>query len=180
MRNLSPQALRNIKSRDNTVIKKADKGGAVVVWNKELYLAEGERQLSEKVSHDCTREINRIVNDVIEEETAGGNLEKGARAPVVSSSRCGKFYLLPKIHKTGNPGRPTKCKNIFRLKRLCSEETDFVCQTEVMSTFFEDRGYPLSVISSAREKVSDINRDEMLNAIRPQSVVSKIPLVLMM
>jgi hypothetical protein len=28
------------------VIKPADKGGAVVVWRRDLYLAEAERQLS--------------------------------------------------------------------------------------------------------------------------------------
>ena len=31
-------ALRNLQNRNNVVIRPADKGGAFVVWEKELYL----------------------------------------------------------------------------------------------------------------------------------------------
>eukprot|EP00794_Sanderia_malayensis_P004198 gene4198-4758_t len=34
-------ALKQLKSRDDIVIKPADKGGRVVVWRKDLYLQEG-------------------------------------------------------------------------------------------------------------------------------------------
>ena len=40
------QAIDSLKKNNNIVIKKADKGGAVVVWRKDLYIAEGTRKLS--------------------------------------------------------------------------------------------------------------------------------------
>ena len=38
-------ALEKLKSRDDIVIKPADKGGRVVVWNKDHYIEEGQSQL---------------------------------------------------------------------------------------------------------------------------------------
>ena len=38
-------ALRNLKNRDDLVIKAADKGGAIVVWRTDLYQQEAIRQL---------------------------------------------------------------------------------------------------------------------------------------
>ena len=40
-------ALKKLKSNDNILIKSADKGGAVVVWDDELYVSEASRQLSD-------------------------------------------------------------------------------------------------------------------------------------
>ena len=127
-------ALRDLKSRNDIVIKKADKGGAIVVWDKELYIAEGQRQLCdntfyEKVSHDCTSDINKLVNDVVEEEISIGNLRKGARVLIESNPRCGRFYLLPKIHKFGNPGRPVVSTVSF--------------PTSLISKFLDDQLQPL-------------------------------------
>ena len=61
------QALDHLKNNEDILIKKADKGGAVVVWRKDLYIAEGERQLNDVESYqvlnsDNTDENNRIVD----------------------------------------------------------------------------------------------------------------------
>ncbi|XP_062621124.1 uncharacterized protein LOC134282739 [Saccostrea cucullata] len=40
-------ALQSLKNRDDIVIKKADKGSTVVVMDKETYMAEAQRQLSQ-------------------------------------------------------------------------------------------------------------------------------------
>ena len=47
--------------RKDIIIKLADKGGAVVIWRKDLYVSEAERQLSDAtaytgVHHDPTEE----------------------------------------------------------------------------------------------------------------------------
>ena len=44
-------ALRKLKNRTDVVIKQADKGEAFVVW-KDLYIAEGKRQLTEEQFYD--------------------------------------------------------------------------------------------------------------------------------
>ena len=48
MSNLTPDeyaALINLQKRDDIVIKPADKGGAVVVWDRKLYIEEAYKQL---------------------------------------------------------------------------------------------------------------------------------------
>ena len=40
-------ALRALRSRDDIVIKKADMGGSIVIWRKDLYIEEANRQLSD-------------------------------------------------------------------------------------------------------------------------------------
>ena len=47
------QALKSLRDNNNIVIKQADKGGAVVVWRKDLYQAEAERQLSDRRLTSC-------------------------------------------------------------------------------------------------------------------------------
>ena len=41
-------ALYNLKNDKNIVIKSADKGSAVVVWDRDDYIKEAEEQLGEK------------------------------------------------------------------------------------------------------------------------------------
>lgn len=46
------------------VIKPADKDGAVVVWERDLYLRKAQRQLTDdrfyrRIEHDVTMEINK-------------------------------------------------------------------------------------------------------------------------
>jgi len=40
------EALFSLCQHNNIVVKPADKGGAVVVWARDLYIQEAERQLS--------------------------------------------------------------------------------------------------------------------------------------
>ena len=66
-------ALRSLSKRDDIVIKRADKGGAIVVWKKDLYVSEAERQLSdnlfyEQMPSDLTSHNNLIISKTIKEE----------------------------------------------------------------------------------------------------------------
>ncbi len=45
------KALLSLRNNPDIVIKPADKGGAVVVWCKDLYVEEGYRQLSDANSY---------------------------------------------------------------------------------------------------------------------------------
>ena len=46
------QALRELRRRSDIVVKPADKGGAVVVWSRDLYNQEANRQLSDNRFYD--------------------------------------------------------------------------------------------------------------------------------
>lgn len=65
------KALQELRERDDTVITKADKGGAVVIVDVKDYIREAKSQLKNKDNYDrlkCdpTETCNRLVNDTIE------------------------------------------------------------------------------------------------------------------
>ena len=128
------QAIDSLKKNNNIVIKKADKGGAVVVWRKDLYIAEGTRQLSNQEFHqelDCdnSKENNEKVKNLIKKEIQDGCLPPRASALIQEKPRCSRFYMLPKIHKVDNPGSP--------IVSTCN------CPTECISSFIDDVLQPI-------------------------------------
>lgn len=135
--NLKPderEALKSLRNRSDIVIKPADKGGAVVVWKKELYLAEVNKQLSNSefysnLPHDTTNDNNEVIRDTIRKEITDGNLPKEAERLIIDKPRSGRFYVVPKIHKEGFPGRP--------IVSACN------CPSERISSFVDDILQPL-------------------------------------
>ena len=105
-------ALQNLSKRDDTIITKADKGGAVVIVDVNDYIQEANRQLDNKEFYKKltidTTEINRIkVNRTINELKSSHLLnEKTANDLLNSEVKTPQFKMLPKVHKEGNTGRP--------------------------------------------------------------------------
>ena len=101
------------KCRD-MVIKPVDKGGAVVVWSRLLYIAEANPQLSdgrfcEHLDHDPLKESQNMVKWTIFEM-----ITDNQHPPSAPSRFC--MYLLLTIHKAGNPGRPNNCFRVLLSK----------------------------------------------------------------
>ena len=92
--------------------------------NRQDYLNECYRQLNnqhfyEKVNEDPTESITKRVrfylkrlysDDVIDTDTYHYLLPQDPKA--------GRFYILPKIHKAGNPGRPIVSANGHPTERI--------------------------------------------------------------
>ena len=57
---------------------------------------------------DLTEHISKLVNDRIHKLNSGGHIDDKTLDYLLvnSNPRAGRFYLLPKIHKKGCPGRP--------------------------------------------------------------------------
>ena len=122
------RVLLSLKAENNFVIKRADKGGATVVWRKDLYLAEAGRQLSDTssyqaIDYDLTPTHQRIVSDTIKAFVDAGELPTNATKLISPYPRTSVFYMLPKIHKKDNPGRP--------IVSACN------CPTELISKFLD-------------------------------------------
>ena len=107
------KALENLRSYEDIIIKQADKGSAVVVIDKETYINEARRQLDDRevytqLDRDPTEDMAEIINERIKDCHDKGNIDKKTRDYLLVSedARPGRFYLLPKIHKPGCPGRP--------------------------------------------------------------------------
>lgn len=107
-------ALDWLSTNDNLIIKRADKGGAVVVWGRDDYIKEALRQLQnceyyQPLKFDPAEKIKTELMEILtfaktEEWITQNEFEflwsKEPRIPT--------FYMLPKIHKNleNPPGRP--------------------------------------------------------------------------
>ena len=108
------QALRDLRNDESIVIKGADKGSGVVVWDKGDYLKEASRQLADgEVYEECESDPLPELQALISETLAKICLREDLPEQTIdyfrdTEKRLGRFYLLPKIHKrTFNvPGRP--------------------------------------------------------------------------
>ena len=104
-------ALRSLRKRDDIVVKPADKGGAVVVWSRTLYIQEALRQLQStrhyaRLGDSSLKRDNRLIHSVLKSEIDSKALPKSAWLLKINTPRQPCFYMLPKIHKLNSPGRP--------------------------------------------------------------------------
>ena len=114
-------ALKNLRRNPNIVIKPADKGSAAVVMDRQNYINEGYRQLSDAryykkidspIFHDTGRKINDILFDLQTRNVISAKQYNYLMAE--ENPRPRQFYMLPKIHKLLEkwpvadmpPGRP--------------------------------------------------------------------------
>ena len=120
------KCISDLAKDSNIVIKKADKGGAVVLQNRADYMKEGECQLSDgkfyqKVNSDLTYSHNDIVKGQLRGMTARGQITKSVEKYLtLDTPRTPEFYMLPKIHKgiTPPPGRPIISANNSPTERI--------------------------------------------------------------
>jgi hypothetical protein len=113
------QALAELKKAHNIVIKPADKGSAVVIQNREDYITEGLRQLSDpsfyrETNEDLTSLHNDLITDLINHLHSDKQISDKCRNYLLNTKpRTAQLYLLPKIHKnkTPVPGRPIVSAN---------------------------------------------------------------------
>ena len=133
--NLTPgekQAWKDLEGREDIFIIKADKGGKIVLWKREDYLKEADRQLADDTTY---REVSALNYGRLERTMSGIKAQLTQR---LLDEKCitfseadrmrnwegspAKFYLMPKVHKgkredTGTyAGRPVvaSCSAILR------------------------------------------------------------------
>ena len=103
----------SLKDDPGIIIKYADKGSVVVVWDQEDYLKEAYRQLDDRevyehVLEDPSALANTLIK-ALEKIRLRGYLSKDTLDHfLVKDSKFSRFYLLPKIYKRLHnvPGRP--------------------------------------------------------------------------
>ena len=107
-------ALYLLRDNPSIIIKEADKGSAVVVWDREDYLREANNQLSDKdvyrkVKGDVEDHLMNVIKSVLRKIKNRGEIsDETLDYFLVNNPKLGRFYLLPKIHKILHnvPGRP--------------------------------------------------------------------------
>ncbi|CAJ0917088.1 unnamed protein product [Ranitomeya imitator] len=104
------RALSALKDNKQIVIKPADKGGSIVVLDRDYYMQEIRTQLSDldtyqPIGNNPTFEISREIKDLVAHYTTTGTIDiKLGEFLVKQHPVTPVFYTLPKIHK--HPLRP--------------------------------------------------------------------------
>jgi len=152
--NLCPEevvALQELSNNKRIIIKPADKGSVVVVMDRDQYLWEGYRQLSDTnyysklnkpIYLDTIKSVDKILQTLYDKKFINAKQIKFLSGTDVPRARL--FYMLPKIHKERHkwslpyeipPGRP--------IVSDCSSET---YRTAEFIDFFL---YPLSFVHAS-------------------------------
>ena len=142
-------ALDSLKCDRSIVIKEADKGSGVVVWDREAYIKEAQNQLGDtavyaELDSDPSEHLQQIIDNTINNIREQDDIdERTSEYLLVNNPKLGRFYLLPKIHKRLNsvPGRPVISNCGF--------------YTENISQFLDHHLQPLA--KSVRSYIKDTN-----------------------
>eukprot|EP00794_Sanderia_malayensis_P006602 gene6602-7349_t len=148
-------SLKELKARHDIVIKPADKGGWIVVWRKDLYLQEGNTQLQSPsyraLEKNPTKSFNKTIINTIKEEIDNNNLLSNANKLYIQHPRTSVFYMLPKVHKANNPGRPivsaVSCPTSYVAAYLDSLFTPIV---QDLLTYIKDSAHALRIFKDCR------------------------------
>ncbi|KAM9320090.1 general transcription factor II-I [Gastrophryne carolinensis] len=108
------EALRSLEKEEGIIIKKADKGGNVVILSRDYYCREVQRQLEyhntyEKLTHNPIKQYKLEFDSLLKKALDEGVITRTLYDFLeVEFPRTPTFYVLPKIHKNPEkpPGRP--------------------------------------------------------------------------
>ena len=159
------------------MITRADKGGAVVICDVEQYIKEADRQLKnteyyKEVPHDPTKiHTERVIKSIDEFKTSKQIPEKVAEGLKVNNVKPPKFYLSPKIHKEGNPGRPVISSINCHTSKI-SEYVDFHLQPHVkkLPSYTQDTTDLINKLSKI-----NVTKDSIFVSMDVRSLYTNIP-----
>lgn len=171
-------SLNQLKERDDIIIKPADKGSAVVVMDKSDYIREAERQLTDekfykKLDSDPTDNFAKIISKTLTSMHKKGHIDKDTLEYLQPENpRAGRFYLLPKIHKENNPGRPIVSANGHPTEKI-SEFIDFHLRphVETLPSYIKDTTDYLRKM----ESMNPLPPDTILVSMDVTSLYTNIP-----
>ena len=106
------QAMRDLHNNTDIIIKPVDKGESIVIMNTIDYIQEAQRQLLnpehyKTLNTDPTVTYNKYIHHIIDQAWRLGIINDTIKENLQTKNpKISTFYILPKIHKPGNPGRP--------------------------------------------------------------------------
>ena len=132
------KALRSLAADKTVVMKGADKGSSVVVWDRSDHLHEASRQLqdqniyknvkfNENILTDLVAKSNKIFKRLCSHKLISEKELKYFTYNFKKATNLGKLYFLPKIHKrlSAVPGRPV-ISNCGTPTEKVSEYLDYI------------------------------------------------------
>ena len=86
-------------------------------------------------------------------------------------------YLLYSSSHPSHVKNSIPYSQFLRLRRLCSEDSDFSLKSEEMCEFFDKRGYPASVVEAGHHRAQQIDRQSALQTSQKENS-NRIPFTL--
>ena len=78
-------------------------------------------------------------------------------------------YLLYSSSHPSHVKNSIPYSQFLRLRRLCSEDSDFSLKSEEMCEFFDKRGYPASVVEAGHHRAQQIDRQSALQTSQKEN-----------
>ena len=151
------EALKSLKSNKDIIIKKADKGSAVVIQNRTDYINGSLKQINDsnfylEQKEDLTKAHTHKVQSLVQQMVTHKEIsQKCADYLLIESPRTANFYLLPKIHKgkLPPPGRPIVSANDCPTEKI-SQLVDHFIQPLVpkLDSYICDSGHFLWLLDN--------------------------------
>ena len=86
-------------------------------------------------------------------------------------------YLLYSSSHPSHVKNSIPFSQFLRLRRLCSDDSDFSEKSEAMCQFFDKRGYPVSVVQAGHHRAQQIDRQSALQTAEKENT-DRIPFTL--
>lgn len=172
-------ALSKLKNDESIIVLPADKGSTTVLLNKSDYTNEGLRQLNDSsfyttvLSDPCEQIVTVIRNYLSCYGPQEGLSDLDISMLTPPNPRTPHFYMLPKIHKQGHPGRPIVASYDCPTERV-SAFVDFHLQPLVkrLDSHISDTYHFLEILNSIK---IPINTNIILATIDVVSLYTNIP-----
>ena len=172
-------AKRTLSNNRNIIIKKADKGSAVVIQNRSDYIAEGLKQLNDRnfyklIDEDLTPIHQQLIKSEVSQMFKSGEIDLNtSNYLIVEPPRTPNFYLLPKIHKNKlpPPGRPIVSANGCPSERI-SQFVDHFIQPLVhkLPSYLRDSTHFINTIKDLK-----LPPDAIIASLDVTSLYTNIP-----
>ena len=172
------EAMLRLTKNNNIEIKSADKGGAIVVMNRNDYKQECLRQLRNKDHYartgtDKTKEVAKQVAAYLRHCKKQKTIpEKVVDYLIPKDPRTAVFYTLPKIHKANNPGRPIISANECPTEKI-SQFVDFYLSplAHQVPSYIKDTNHFLEILHD----ISPLPKESILCTIDVSALYTSIP-----
>ena len=79
-------------------------------------------------------------------------------------------YLLYSSSHPSHVKNSIPYSQFLRLRRLCSDDSDFSSKSEEMCQFFEKRGYPVSVVKAGHHRAQQFDRQSSLQTSQKDNI----------
>ena len=87
-------------------------------------------------------------------------------------------YLLYSSSHPSHVKNSIPFSQFLRLRRLCSDDSDFSEKSEAMCQFFDKRGYPVSVVQAGYHRAQQIDRQQAALQTAEKENTDRIPFTL--